>query len=251
MNPALELIHARKSVRSYEPRPVEAPVKEALLAATLRAPTAGNMMLYTILDITDPGIKEKLSHTCDEQRFIATAPIVLIFLADYQRWMDYYAYSGALEAEGPRPRESDLLLAFSDAMIAAQTTVLAAESLGLGSCYIGDVMEHWETHRDLLDLAPYTFPAAMLTLGYPTAQQKARPAPGRFPLSQIVQENRYVRRTGADFETLFGDRGSGPFLPGATNFGQHEYRRKFSAEFSREMRRSVAVALENWKGLEP
>lgn len=237
-------------MRSYEPRPVEGPVKEALLAAALRAPTAGNMMLYTILDITDPGLKERLSHTCDEQPFIATAPIVLVFLADYQRWMDYYAYSGALEPGGPRPREADLLLAFSDALIAAQTTVLAAESLGLGSCYIGDVMENWEVHRDLLSLPPYTFPAAMLTLGYPTAQQRARPAPGRFPRSQIVHENRYVRRTEADFEELFGDKGSGPFLPGAANFGQHEYRRKFSAEFSREMRRSVAAALENWRGLQ-
>lgn len=250
MNPTLELIHARKSVRAYEDRPVEAAVKEALLAATLRAPTAGNMMLYTILDITDPGLKERLSHTCDEQAFIAKAPLVLVFLADYQRWMDYYAYSGALEAGGPRPREADLLLALCDALIAAQTTVLAAESLGLGSCYIGDVMENWEIHRDLLSLPPYTFPAAMLTLGYPTAQQKARPAPGRFPQGQIVLENRYVRRTEADFDLLFGTKASGPFLPGAANFGQHEYRRKFSAGFSQEMRRSVASALENWKGLQ-
>lgn len=248
MNPTLELIHARKSVRVYEQRPVESQVKEALIAATLRAPTAGNLMLYSILDITDPALKERLSHTCDEQPFIATAPIVLLFLADYQRWMDYFELSGALEAEGPRPRESDLLLAMSDALIAAQTAVLAAEGLGLGSCYIGDVMENYEVHRDLLGLPPYTFPAALLTIGYPTAQQKARALTSRFPPSCVVHENRYARMGGEDYAGLFKGRDKGPFLPGAGNYGQHEYRRKFSADFSLEMRRSVAAALENWKG---
>jgi hypothetical protein len=64
----------------------------------------------------------------------------------------------------------------------------------------------------------------------------------------VVHENRYARRSEADYARLFQDREKGPFLPGAENYGQHEYRRKFAAGFSQEMRRSVAAALENWRG---
>ena len=69
-----------------------------ILKATFRAPTAGNMMLYSIIDISDQALKEKLAETCDHQPFIAKAPLVLLFLADYQRWYDYYIYSGTTEA---------------------------------------------------------------------------------------------------------------------------------------------------------
>jgi nitroreductase len=247
MNPTIELIMARKSVRAWEARPVPQEVKDELLDATLRSPTAGNMMLYTILDITDPEIKERLSHSCDEQPFIARSPIVLVFLADWQRWMDYFEVSGALQAGSARPAEADLLLAFSDALIAAQTATIAGEALGLGSCYVGDIMENYETHRELLGLPPYVFPAAMLCLGYPTAQQRDRPQTPRFTKEHIVHPNRYQREGDEGFADLFRDRTSGPFLPGASNYGQHEYLRKFSAGFSAEMRRSVRKALESFR----
>ena len=82
MNEVLRQLHERKSVRVYEDRPIEADVKQAVLDATIQAPSAGNMALYTILDITDPELKQKLSVSCDNQPFIATAPMVLIFCAD-------------------------------------------------------------------------------------------------------------------------------------------------------------------------
>ena len=90
MNEVLRQLKARKSVRVYEERPVEAEVKQAILEAAIQAPTAGNMALYTILDITDQGIKDKLAVSCDNQPFIATAPMVLVFCADYRRWYDVF-----------------------------------------------------------------------------------------------------------------------------------------------------------------
>lgn len=148
MNPTLDLLLSRKSVRAFEKRAIEEEVRAKILEATLRAPTAGNMMLYSILEITDQNIKDKLVKTCDDQPFIARAPMVWIFLADYQRWYDYFIHSGveALCAEREikmrKPEEGDLFLACCDAMIAAQNAAIAAESFGLGSCYIGDIMEN-------------------------------------------------------------------------------------------------------------
>ena len=126
MNETIRQIKERKSVRVYEDRPIEAEVKRAILDAAIQAPTAGNMSLYTILDITDPAIKAALAESCDHQPFIATAPLVLIFCADYHRWFTLFEQD---EPATRRPGEGDLLLAMSDALIAAQNAVTAAEAL--------------------------------------------------------------------------------------------------------------------------
>ena len=167
-NPTLDALCARKSVRVFTEEPVPQAVKNALFQAAMQAPTAGNQMLYTILDITDAALKARLADLCDHQPFIADAPVVLVFVADCQRWYDGFAAAGC----APRPpREGDLLLAAADAAIAAQNTVVAAESFGLGSCYIGDILENCEDVRSALALPPYAVPAAMLVLDYAARMQ--------------------------------------------------------------------------------
>ena len=132
MNPTLEVIENRRSIRVYDPTPLSQAEQDAILNAALRAPTAGAMMLYTIIEVADPAAKDQLAVTCDHQPFIAAAPYLLLFLADYQRWMDLYAAAGceqpAAELGIPvrPPAEGDLLLALMDALIAAQTAVIAA-----------------------------------------------------------------------------------------------------------------------------
>ena len=96
------------------------------------------------------------------------APLVLVFCADCKKWYDAYLEAGCT----PRtPGVGDLMLAVTDAAIAAQNAVVAAESFGIGSCYIGDIMENCDTQRSLLYLPDYVFPAVMLVFGWPTQQQ--------------------------------------------------------------------------------
>ena len=90
----LQSLRSRKSVRAFAPRPIDAAHKRLILASAAEAPTAGNQQLYTILDITDSRLKERLAVTCDNQPFIATAPMVLIFCADAQKWYDAYLEAG-------------------------------------------------------------------------------------------------------------------------------------------------------------
>ena len=199
MNETLQLLLNRRSIRAYEERPISAEDKELLLQATLRAPTAGNMMLYSIIEVNDQAAKDTLARTCDNQPFIARAPLVLLFLADYQRWFDYFTLSGVEELCQRRgeplrkPQEGDLFLACNDALIAAQTAVVAAESLGIGSCYIGDIMENYEAHRELFGLPQYVFPICLLCFGYPTQGQMQRPMTPRFDRKFIVFPDRYRR----------------------------------------------------------
>ena len=186
MNEVLNQLKSRKSVRVYEDRPIGEAEKTAILEAALQAPTAGNMALYTILDITDPEKKAALSVSCDNQPFIATAPMVLIFCADYRRWYDTFCL---YEEDVRKPDAGDLFLAQADAIIAAQNAVVAAHSFGIGSCYIGDITENCEYHRQLLQLPQYVVPAAMLCFGYPTPQQQKRPKPPRHRVCDMVHEN--------------------------------------------------------------
>ncbi len=254
MNETLQLIHQRRSVRAYQDRPIDRETTDRIITAAMRAPTAGNMMLYSILEIEDQALKEKLAQSCDNQPFIARAPLLLLFLADYQRWLDAYvafdvpALCDAAGEEMRLPGEGDLLLACCDALIAAQTAVIAAESLGIGSCYIGDVMERYEYHRELLNLPRYTFPITLLCLGYPTEAAQERTLTPRFPQTCIHFKDQYRRLDEAELRQMLEPRDRKTYVGNAANIGQHYYVRKFSADFTVEMTRSVRQAIRAWMG---
>jgi nitroreductase len=259
MNPTLELLAKRKSIRAYSQRPITPAEKDQILAAALRAPTAGNMMLYSIIEIGDQLLKDRLAETCDHQPFIATAPLVLLFLADYQRWFDYFHLSRVAELcrgrgeEMRLPDQGDLLLACCDTLIAAQTAVIAAEAMGIGSCYIGDIIEHYELNRQLFNLPPYVLPAALICFGYPTPEQAARKQPDRFGREYVVHLNRYHCLDDDELQAMMAERSqkftaAGACPDGVENMGQYIYLRKFGADFAIEMNRSVRAMIESWSG---
>lgn len=241
MNDVIKQLNARKSIRAFTDRVISPAEKAAILEAAVQAPTAGNQQLYTILDITDQALKERLSVTCDNQPFIAEGKLVLVFCADFRKWYDAFAACGC---EPRKPGEGDLMLSVCDALIAAQNAVTAAESLGIGSCYIGDIMENCEIHRELLALPGYVFPCAMLVFGYPTEQQKNHPKPRRAAMEHIVHENRYRRMDEEELRAMFGPKS------GANTYEawmQAFCARKYNSDFSREMTRSVAAYMEDFR----
>ncbi len=252
MNETIGVIQNRRSVRAFQDRPIDRDIVDLIINSAMRAPTAGNMMLYSVIEIEDQTIKEKLAKSCDNQPFIAKAPLVLLFLADYQRWFDFFIASDVesyCEAEGKDlrfPGEGDLLLACCDALIAAQTAVIAAESLGIGSCYIGDMMENYEYHKDLLGLPQYAFPITLLCLGYPRSISSAKELTPRFPQEYIHFKNTYRRFDKTALDKMFESRDRQRYFGNATNIGQDYYARKFSADFTIEMTRSVKEAIQTW-----
>jgi FMN reductase (NADPH)/FMN reductase [NAD(P)H] len=258
MNETLEIIQNRKSVRKYSPEPISNEEKKMILDAAMRAPTAGNMMLYSIIEIEDQRIKDKLAETCDHQPFIASAPWVLLFLADYQRHQDLYAFGDVQKACQEKglpvrlPGEGDLLLACCDALIAAQTAVIAAESLGIGSCYIGDILENAEVHRDLFHLPRYTLPITLLVFGRPASEKTEKRLSSRFSSEFIVFINAYHRLTSDELIKMnesaalnnFPDL---PLAEAVKSLAMNNYFRKFAVEFSVEMDRSAEKWVNRWK----
>jgi len=237
MNNTIKELYERKSIRVFEDREIGAEEKEAILKAAILAPSAGNMQMYTILDITDQDLKDKLAVSCDNQPFIAKGKMVLVFCADYHKWYQAFEY------EGCEPREvgeGDMLLATTDTVIAAQNAVVAAESLGIGSCYIGDILEKYEYHKELLHLPDYVIPVAMLVFGYPTEQQEKRSKPQRPKLKYLVHENGYKDFSKEESEDMMkvhaGDKDY-------KNWLRMFYDRKYNSDFCEEMTRSVRAMI--------
>ena len=240
MNNTIRELLARKSVRVYTDQEISAEAKAAILLAAVNAPTAGHQQLYTIIDVTDQALKGALAESCDHQPFIATGKMVLIFCADCRKWYEGFR---AADASPRKPGVGDLLLAVSDATIAAQNAVVAAESLGIGSCYIGDIMEQCEVHQEMLHLPRYVFPCCMLVFGYPTQQQLDRPKPERAAMQHIVHENAYRDMDHDELRQLFGAKaGQRSF----EDWMQAFCNRKYNSDFSREMTRSVAKYLADF-----
>ena len=240
MNTTITELFNRKSVRAYEDRAIEPEKIDLILQSAAQAPTAGNQQLYTIINVTDEALKQALASACDHQPFIATGKLVLVFLADCHKWYEAYKSVGCAPRD---PAASDLLLAIDDALIAAQNSVVAAESLGIGSCYIGDIMENCEQVRELLALPEYVFPAALLVFGYPTEQQKSRKKPQRVDMKHIVHENTYRHMDAAELrEMLSGKSGEKTYEDWLTAFCN----RKYNSDFSNEMSRSVTEYLKQY-----
>lgn len=249
-DPVLQLIERRSSTRAFDSsRPVTDDQRAAVLHAATRAPSGGAMMMYSIIDIRERATIERLAELCDHQPFIAKAPWALVFVVDYRKWMDLFAEAGCGSdlPDGPRPpHRGDLAIAAQDAVIAAQTAVIAAEAVGLGSCYVGDVVENAEDIAALLDLPAHTLPLSMLVLGAPAKERPATP----HPVENIVMRERYRVADTATRAAQLAEMDA-LFRPHATEPGSRVrdiYGRKHTSAFMAEMDRSLARWFENWTG---
>lgn len=243
-NEVIKTINQRMSLRKYADKPVSKEDLDVILNSAMRAPTSSNLMLYSILNITDQEKKEKLVETCHNQKFIAKAPVVLIFVADFQRLSDYFKAHGVRELGAPK--EMELTLAMIDTIAAAENAVIAAESLGIGSCYIGYILDHYEIHQEMLNLPPLVFPMAMLTFGhYPEGMEKN--LKDRFAKELIVFENEYRRLSDDELRTMFAkSEDAYNQKPKRRSFAE-VLDRRINQKGSEEMRDSVRKALENWR----
>ena len=242
MNETIKSIKNRKSVRVYAQKDIGDMEKKAIIDAALQAPTAGNMTLYSIIDITDQELKDRLSVTCDNQPFIAKAPLLLVFCADFNRWMQIFEkYCDDVR----KVSYGDFMLSTVDAVIAAQNAVVAAESLGIGSCYIGDITENYEIHKELLNLPDWVVPACMVCFGYPSEQQIARQKPPRFEAEDVVFNNRYEDK-GADKmqEMLMKRQNLSP--DEIKDYVVKFCNRKHQSDFSIEMSRSCKAMIDDF-----
>lgn len=245
-------IERHRSIRRYRPDPVPEESVEAILNAATRASSSGNMQTYSIIVTRDATRREALWAMHYEQDMVRQAPLLLTFCVDWNRMNHWCRLSEA------RPGFDNLLsflVGFADALIAAQNAALAAESLGLGICYMGTTLCNVTKLIDFFELPRGVFPATTLVVGTPDEDPEPR---ARLPRSGIVHHERYtpfdddrIRDVYASRETEGWARYMGfPELAalirrsGVTNLAQVytdvKYTRETNESFSREIARMLA-----------
>lgn len=184
-NPTLELIHQHGSVRQYKPDPVSREMVETIVAAGQRASTSSNMQMFSVVALTDSEKRAEMQKYCGGQKHISQAPIFLTWVADLSRLSRMSESRGYTQEAG---QVENFLLAVVDASIAAQNAALAAESLGLGFCYIGAIRNNPREVIQLLNLPHLAFPLVGMTLGWPVKPPMIRP---RLPLGAVLHWEQY------------------------------------------------------------
>ncbi|MDO4500338.1 MAG: nitroreductase family protein [Erysipelotrichaceae bacterium] len=240
----IEELIKRKSIRSFSDKEISEEDKKQILLASINAPSAGNQEPYRIIDVTDKEIVKELSVLCDNQPFMNQAKMVLVYCIDFKKWYDIFKYHNA------EPREmgqGDFVLSLIDTTIAAQNAVTAAESLGIGSCYIGDILENKEKMCELLKLPEHVCPAVCIVFGYPNEAVINGKKPKRESLDTIVCENTYKVLNEEDLNKLFKDKQNIEEDEKLDEWVNAFCKRKYNSDFSKEMQRSVSEYLKEYK----
>ncbi len=187
-NAVLASLLNHRTVRSYLPTPLALGMLETLVAAAQSAPTSSNLQSMSVVAVEDPGRRDRLATLSNNQRFIRQAPLFLCWIADLSR------LSRLGEANGRRLEGLDYLesymVALVDAALAAQNVVVAAEALGLGTCYVGALRQKPEEVAAELALPPMAFAAFGLTVGYPDPAVETAVKP-RLPQSLVLHREQY------------------------------------------------------------
>ncbi|WP_248924297.1 oxygen-insensitive NADPH nitroreductase [Paenibacillus hamazuiensis] len=185
MNSTINQLLQHRSIRKYKPEPVSAEQLRAIVEAAQKAPTSSNMQAYSVVAVTDPEVKRRIAHLAADQQYIEECPVFLLWCADLLRLK--YASAPIEEVEIPGTAEI-FIIATVDAALAAQNAVVAAESLGLGTVFIGGIRNNPQDISDLVGLPDLVYPVFGMCLGYPDQEPTQRP---RLPLEAVLHRERY------------------------------------------------------------
>lgn len=237
MNETIEILSNRASIRKYLNKPITKEHQNLINEVIYRSPTAGNMQDFSVIIVDDDKLKAKLSMLCDNQLFIEQAPLLYIFVSDFTRYKLYFENNKVDESGFKTPHLGTMFNGIIDATIAAQSASVAANSLGIGTCYIGDIVENYEQITELLNLNSNMMPVAMLTMGY--FQQDIKLS-SKIDSKYIFHKNKYSEPSRDDITDIFASKKvPKKYQQDYSTFANYYYHTKVGAEFSKEMDRSI------------
>ncbi|WP_354625203.1 oxygen-insensitive NADPH nitroreductase [Psychromonas sp. MME2] len=185
MNDIISLLQSHRSIRRFSEKNVPQKTVETLVQAGQAAATSSFIQACTVIQIAPGEKRNKLAELAGNQPYVANAPVFLVFCADMHR------HQLACEMHGETMQSGyteQFLTASVDTALFAQNLVIAAESLGLGSCYIGGIRNEIEQVTNLLALPELVYPVFGLCLGYPDQNHEIKP---RLPLSIVLKQESY------------------------------------------------------------
>lgn len=197
----IDRLKNRRTIRKYTEQDIPGQLLNELLEVAARASNTGNMQLYSVVVTRDKANKEKLSPAHFNQPMIRTAPVVLTFCADANRFVKW---AEQRKAEAGFDNLQTFIASTIDAMLFAQAFCDAAEEKGLGICYLGTTAYNADKIIEALSLPRLVVPIVTVTVGYP-----AQPLPEqveRLPLAAVVHQESYVDYTPESIDELYGEK---------------------------------------------
>ncbi len=187
-NESLTTLLSHRSIRAYLPNPLPLGTLELIVAAAQSASTSSNLQTWSVVAVKEKERKEELSKLAGNQAHIRQTPLFLVWLADLAR-LTHVADSRGISHDGLEYLEM-FVMATVDATLAAQNAAIAAESIGLGTVYIGGIRNQPEEVAAVLNLPPFVFPVFGLCVGYPDPDVAAAIKP-RLPQSVVLHRETY------------------------------------------------------------
>lgn len=200
----MDSIRNRRTIRKYKEQDIPADFLEGLLEESFRASTMGNMQLYSVVVTRNPEMKAKLAPAHFNQPMVTSAPVVLTFCADFNRFSKWCLQR---KAEPGYDNPLSFLNAVSDTLLVTQNFCTLAEENGLGICYLGTTIYNPDPIIDLLKLPKLVMPVATITVGYP---DECPDQPDRLPVRGIVHEEVYTDYTPEMIDDIYAYKESLP-----------------------------------------
>jgi FMN reductase (NADPH) len=185
MNPVMQLLRSHRSIRKFTDKPVDDDMIHEIVRCGQAAATSSNIQATTVIRVRNADTRGEIVRVAGDQEYVATAGAFLVFCADLNRSRRACEIQGGDFVTG---MTEHFIIATVDVALFAQNCAVAAESLGLGVCYIGGIRNDPERVSALLDLPDQVYPVFGFCLGYPAQDPEVKP---RLPLSVILNEEQY------------------------------------------------------------
>jgi len=185
MNDVIKLLQAHRSIRKFSDKPIDQETVNTIIACGQAAATSSNVQGTTVIQVTDADAREQLAAFAGGQKYVATASTFLVFCADLKRSAQACALQGGEFSQG---MTEHFIIATVDVALFAQNCTIAAESLGLGICYIGGLRNNPQDVSTLLKLPENVYPVFGLCLGHPEQDPEVKP---RLPLDAVLMHEHY------------------------------------------------------------
>jgi nitroreductase len=176
----------RKSIRKFKDKKIPDEVVNKIIKMGQNAPTGGGTQVYSFVWISDEELKDKIIRILGKQQFMIEAPLWIMLCIDWARQYELFQH---LNIEVDLGEMTKLWRGMMDVMLAAENMVIAAEGMGLGSCFNGGIRMHMDELSDLLKLPKNVLPVLLICIGYPNEKPPPRP---RWPLEAVLHKNRYT-----------------------------------------------------------
>ncbi|MEI8273374.1 MAG: nitroreductase family protein [Paludibacter sp.] len=201
----LNLLNDHRTVRKYTTEKINPALLNQLLESACRASNTGNMQAYSVVVTTDEVLKKQLSPAHFNQPMVAQAPAILTFCADFNR---FTTWCEQRQAEPGYDNFQSFIAAAIDAIIAAQTFCIAAESVGLGICYLGTTTYNAQEIIQALKLPKLVIPVTAITVGYPEDLPEQT---DRLPQNGLIHHEVYKNYDAKSIDKIYAEKESSDF----------------------------------------